>query len=98
MTSMPEARKYIPWLALCCMLFVVGLAMAQQQPSAEQKKTSGKEGNSAEQAAPRSAHPGLREELAEASKEAAGEDKNAVFKQSASVVFISRITGLSLES
>jgi len=98
MISMPEARKHIPWLVPCCMLFLVGFAMGQQQHSAEQKKTSGKERNSAQQTAPRSPHPGLRQELAEASKEAAGEDKNATFKRSASVVFISRITGLSLES
>jgi len=42
-------------------------------------------------------HPHLGRQLAEESREAAGEDDTAQFKQSASVKFVAKITGLDLE-
>jgi F-type H+-transporting ATPase subunit b len=45
----------------------------------------------------RQEHPGPARELVEGSREAAGEDETAEFKQSGSVQVLARITGLSLQ-
>jgi len=42
-------------------------------------------------------HPGSARQLVEGSREAAGEDETAEFKQSASVQLLARLTGLSLQ-
>lgn len=48
-------------------------------------------------AAPEPRHEGSARQLVEGSKEAAGEDETAQFKQSASVQLLARLTGLSLQ-
>lgn len=91
-------RKYALLLAL--VLFVGAVAFAQQPsspaaPPAQQTESQrAKDREATEKAA-----QGPSSELAEASREAAGEgDENAQFKQSPSVRFLARITGLSLHN
>jgi F-type H+-transporting ATPase subunit b len=65
-------------------------AQAEQQQKSEQKKPAhSEEGAAAGQA------EGPEAELAEASREAAGEDETAEFKQSATVRWLAQVTGLS---
>lgn len=49
------------------------------------------------QASASNPHPSAQQELVKESREAAGEDENAQFKHSASVRWVSKLTGLSLE-
>lgn len=85
-------------LALCVLL---GAAVAQHTP-AHPARGQQSEPSRAPHAEPaqQAAEPGsLSGQLAEASREAAGEeDENAQFKQSPSVRFLARITGLDLHS
>jgi F-type H+-transporting ATPase subunit b len=92
-------RAILP--ATVMLLLLLGAGVAQNKPSENQ-------GTKSEQAAPAKSEqqnsakekketPG--QELAEASKEAEGEgEENAEFKQSASVKFLAKITGLSLHA
>ncbi len=98
-----KALRRLVTLPAVALLFLLGIAIAQEKPAphpstsrAEHsqaqhpQKEAGQEHRSAGEKAE---SPG--ETLAEASEEAAGEgSENAEFKQSASVRFLSRITGL----
>lgn len=89
MTSAKTTWRAFPVAALFAILAFCIAAPAQQPQSAPPQKQELK-------AAPHQRGPA--QELAHESREAAGEDKDeaAEFKQSPSVAFISRITGLSL--
>jgi F-type H+-transporting ATPase subunit b len=81
-------------LAILLLTLLSGAACSQQQPVPRKHKS---EPQKAEQAAqPGSeAKVGPEEELEEASREAAGEDATAEFKQSATVRWLAHATGLS---
>jgi F-type H+-transporting ATPase subunit b len=80
---------------ICLCLILCGLAMAQDNAGGESAKASQGSDERVEQPSDRS-HFGR--ELARESREAAGEDENAQFKRSASVQWVARITGLSLQN
>lgn len=80
-------------LAILLLTLLSGAACSQQQPVPRKHKS---EPQKAEQAAqPSEAEVGPEEELEEASREAAGEDATAEFKQSATVRWLAHATGLS---
>jgi F-type H+-transporting ATPase subunit b len=92
-------------LAACAFaLVLLGSAAIAQEPGTASARTSSSS-NSA--AAPSSAesqkkqaagkHPGFAAQLAKESREGAGEDDTAQFKESGSVRFLARITGLDLQ-
>lgn len=81
---------------LLAMLFVTllsGTACSQQQPVPEKHKPKQQKGEHVAQGD--QAVSGPEEELEEASREAAGEDATAEFKQSGAVRWLARVTGLA---
>jgi F-type H+-transporting ATPase subunit b len=92
-------RRIVSVIIALSLLLVVGAAWAQHQPpaTAPAKSQSKPQQPTGEKAAGKS--ESLGQELTEASEHAAGEgEENAEFKQSSSVKFLARITGLSLHS
>jgi F-type H+-transporting ATPase subunit b len=89
-------------------LLLLGAATAQHQPAASQPGSAQKPAQTKPHEATAPQHPAPKEatasetpgqELTEASEHAAGEgEENAEFKQSASVRYLARITGLSLHA
>jgi F-type H+-transporting ATPase subunit b len=96
--SLAGLRGAACWLALVVLL---GLAALAQEPGAASGAKSSSSDSSAEQQAkkkPADQHSGFGAELAKETREAAGEDEDAAqFKQSASVQWIARVTGLDLK-
>jgi F-type H+-transporting ATPase subunit b len=88
-------RRIVP-LAIVALVLLLGAAVAQHTPAAESAPQKSEQPQHPKQAEP-AEQGSLRGELAEASREAAGEE-NAQFKHSPSVQFVARITGLSLQS
>ena len=81
-------------------LILAFAAVAQEQSSRSQNgKSSSSSNPRAEQKQERKSdqHTSLAGELAKETREAAGEDENAQFKQSGSIRLLARITGLSQE-
>ena len=77
----------------------IATSRAQEQPSAaEQKQPEAAPAGEQKEKSPKHSS-GVGRQLAEQSNEAAGEskDETAVFKESASVQFVSRLTGLNLQ-
>src|SRR5512143_4016780 len=98
--------RRLRWIAptLLCLLFL-GTAWAQHaDPSAKPQTTKSEpakphQAGTTQHQGPAKAQESPGQELAEASEHAAGEgEENAEFKQSASVRFLARITGLSLHA
>lgn len=86
--------------AFCAfLLLMIGLSFAQEQPPQLQNDKSSSSNTRTEQQQERKSdqHTSLAGELAKETREAAGEDENAQFKQSGSIKLLSRITGLSQE-
>jgi len=85
--------------AFCAfLLLMIGLAFAQQQsPQSQNDKSSSNTRTEQQQERKSDQHPSLAGELARETREAAGEDENAKFKQSVSIKLLARITGLSQE-
>jgi F-type H+-transporting ATPase subunit b len=83
-------------LALLAVSFAaaIGPLRAQEQPAAPQKKQQSQSSQSQ-----RSKQPGIGQQLAHETREAAGEeqDETAEFKQSAAVSLIAKWTGMSLQ-
>jgi len=92
---MIRLKKAIGLLGLLAVSFAAaaGWLRAQEQPSAPAPQKQEQSGDSAKQ-------PSLARQLAHETREAAGEEKDdkAEFKQSPSVRFIARVTGLSAEN
>jgi len=88
-----------PSLVLALILLFVGAAWCQQHSSspqrAEQQKSEQKKPAHSEEGAAASQAEGLSAELAEASREASGEDDTAEFKRSATVRWLASVTGLT---
>lgn len=80
-------------LAILLLTLLSGAACSQQQPVPRKHKSEPQKAEQAEQ--PSEAEVGPEEELEEASREAAGEDATAEFKQSATVRWLAHATGLS---
>jgi F-type H+-transporting ATPase subunit b len=88
-----------PALLLVFALFLTSVSFAQQHAAAPATQHSETQGGKQHQAAKPAEAQGPSQELAKASHEAAGEEEeNAQFKESPSVKFLARITGLSLKS
>ena len=88
-----------PSLVLALVVLLAGAAWSQQRssptsPAQQQKSEQTKPAHSQPGAAASQAE-GPSAELAEASREAAGEDETAEFKHSATVRWLARITGLT---
>jgi F-type H+-transporting ATPase subunit b len=90
--EMASVRKIV-WTSLLALLVLssagaIGLLRAQEQPAASPKQ---------QQSEDKEKQRGIGQQLAHETREAAGEEKDdkAEFKQSPSVRFIARITGLS---
>jgi F-type H+-transporting ATPase subunit b len=80
-------------LALFAGLVLLLGVLAAQENGAKQGSSSS--ASAEQQKARERSHPQLSEELAQESREAAGEDQTAQFKQSYSVRLLARVTGLS---
>ncbi|MFZ3212645.1 MAG: ATP synthase F0 subunit B [Terriglobales bacterium] len=88
------------FLAVVLVVLFAGVAWSQQHspspaPAEQQQKSEPKKPAHSEEGAAAKHGEGLGSELAEESREAAGEDETAEFKQSASVRWLARITGLT---
>ena len=88
-------RRYFPRCVLAMLLiaFLGGAACGQQQRAPRKHKPEQQQ--SAQAAQDSAAELGPEKELEEASREAAGEDATAEFKQSATVRWLARVTGLT---
>lgn len=88
-----------PLLALALVVLLAGGAWSQQHssspPPAEQQKSEQTKPAHSEEGAAASQAERPSAELAETSREAAGEDETAEFKHSATVRWLARITGLT---
>jgi F-type H+-transporting ATPase subunit b len=90
--------------ALAAVLLLLSAAIAQHQPAANEPaqkpaETKPREPKTPPSPAPMAGPETPGQELTEASEHAAGEhEENAEFKQSPSVAFLARITGLSLHA
>jgi F-type H+-transporting ATPase subunit b len=90
-------------VAFALVLYLRPAAIAQEPGAASARPSSSSdpaaEPSSAEPQKKQQAgqHPGFGAELAKESREAAGEDDTAQFKESGSVRFLARITGLDLQ-
>ncbi len=96
MTRLPRVAS----TALLALSLLLGAAIAQHAP-AEHASQRQSEQAGAKQAKPAESAAGqesMSGQLAEASREAAGEDENAELKHSPSVRFLARITGLDLHA
>jgi F-type H+-transporting ATPase subunit b len=100
---MKAFRRLVSLLAIA-LVFMLGIAVAQEKPAAHPAPSKAEHQAQHPQKAAGEQHPSASEKaespgeaLAEASEHAAGEDENAEFKQSASVQFLARITGLKLK-
>ena len=97
--TLREVGRALPTLFILVML-VVGVAPAQEPgnaPEMESQKASGQQ-SSEQKAASKPERPGFGAQLAKETREAAGEDdQTAQFKQSASVRWLSKLTGGNLQ-
>ncbi len=97
-----NTRRATSWLLLCALLFSC-LLLAQERASQEQNPTPPSEKptkaapTAAQEPAAKRGVTGPGAELAEASREAAGEE-NAEFKHSASVRWLANVTGLGIRN
>ncbi len=82
--------------ALIGFAFAFAATLAMAQAPANQQPTPDKV-EAAQPTTARVPNPSVSEQLAHTSKEAAGEDEGAEFKHSASVKFVAKLTGLSLD-
>lgn len=78
------------------LLTLAGLSLAQEHKAANPPPPAQPEASAQPQNQPAAAPQGAQQELVEASREAAGEDENAQFKQSPSVRWVAHATGTSL--
>jgi F-type H+-transporting ATPase subunit b len=112
MRKIPGLVKQFAGSALLALLCVVGTGIASQTSRAQSQPASSEQAQAQAQPAPdqkqpekteqppaKRRSPGLGRQLAHETREAAGEDtdETAEFKQSASVSFVSRLTGLNLQ-
>jgi F-type H+-transporting ATPase subunit b len=104
MEMTPTSRRQRSQRARCILLSVFVCAIFLCSAAAAQENGAGQPADASSSASPQPQHAekgsgGLRagQQPAEESREAAGEDETAKFKQSASVQFLARITGLSLQ-
>ena len=97
--ALREVGRALPTLFILVML-VVGVAPAQEPgnaPEIESQKAAGQQ-SSEQKAAGKPERPGFGAQLAKETREAAGEDdQTAQFKQSASVRWLSKLTGGNLQ-
>jgi F-type H+-transporting ATPase subunit b len=88
---------------LCCAVFLVPLVAAQANDSGQPADPSAssrpdpQQSGQAEKPEKKDERLHLGRQLAEESRQAAGEDETAKFKQSPSVQLVARLTGLSLQ-
>ena len=102
MTSSPSTGRYTRracWALLCALIYgILALsAVVAQEKSGSQSSDAGSSHPEQQQAEKALDRPHFGRELAKESREAAGEDETAKFKQSASVQLVARLTGLSLQ-
>jgi F-type H+-transporting ATPase subunit b len=93
-------RRRVLSIAVVAWLLLLGAAWAQHQPAANPPPgTKSEPAAKPQEPAREKTQESLGQQLTEASEHAAGEgEENAEFKQSPSVRFLARITGLSLHS
>ncbi len=94
-----RALSIVRW-ALCCVLFLVPAAAAQPSDSsqpADPSTSSRPDEPQFRKAEKKDERLHLGRQLAEESRQAAGEDETAKFKQSPSVRLVAKLTGLSLQ-
>jgi F-type H+-transporting ATPase subunit b len=93
-----RALSIVRWV-LCCALFLVPAAAAQPSDSSQpaDPSTSSRPDEPQFRKAEKYERLHLGRQLAEKSRQAAGEDETAKFKQSPSVRLVAKLTGLSLQ-
>jgi len=85
MIALRRVVQSVPFLLVCCAIFLVGTPRSTQGLVQEQSSNASE------------APPSPSQELAHESREAAGENGAAQFRHSAAVRWVSRVTGLGLE-